>query len=166
MKGSSHRIYLFATVLFMLIATRNGSPVFAAAPKTGVADKIWQLEHSYWEYAKAHDVEGYRRLWREDFVGWPSSEPLPIHKDHIGDWVLEEKKEQHSLNCYKLDPAGIVVVKNVAVAHYRLTERWDSPNGKGNPRTIKVTHTWLKNGDNWQILGGMAAVIKTEPVCD
>lgn len=89
-----------------------------------------------------------------------------MHKDRISDWVADARKEQKSLNCYKQDPAGIVIVDNVAVVHYRLTERWDAATGRGKPRTIKVTHTWLKSGGRWQILGGMAAVIETVPVCD
>ena len=33
--------------------------------------QIWNLEKAYWEYVKANDLEKYRALWHEDFVGWP-----------------------------------------------------------------------------------------------
>jgi len=33
--------------------------------------KVWNLERAYWEYVKANDVEKYRALWHDDFVGWP-----------------------------------------------------------------------------------------------
>jgi hypothetical protein len=53
----------------------------------------------------------------------------------------------------------------VAVTHYHLTELWIDKSGKGKPRTIKVTHTWLRNKDTWRIIGGMAVVVPTEHVC-
>lgn len=101
------------------------------------------------------------------FVGWPSTELMPLRKDHIADWLSSDIAEQNTLKCYKLEPAAITVVDNVAVVHYHLTERWADKSGKSEPpRTIKVTHTWLRIKDGWQIVGGMAAVVKTEPACD
>ena len=31
--------------------------------------QVWNLEKAYWEYVKANDLEKYRALWHEDFVG-------------------------------------------------------------------------------------------------
>lgn len=72
---------------------------------------------------------------------------------------------QDTLQCYKLEHAGFTQVGDVAVTHYHLTEHWLDKSGKGEPRTIKVTHTWLRSKDSWQIIGGMAAVVQTEPFC-
>jgi hypothetical protein len=80
-------------------------------------------------------------------------------KDHIADWVEEDRVAQNTLQCYKLDHAGFTQVGDVVVANYYLTEHWLDKNGKsgkGQPRTIKVTHTWLRMGGSWQIIGGMA----------
>ena len=33
--------------------------------------QVWELEKAYWEYVKANDLEKYRALWHENFVGWP-----------------------------------------------------------------------------------------------
>lgn len=156
---------LVASVL--LIAANNRAVVSATSGAKADEDKVWQLEHSYWEYVKALDVSGYKILWHDDFVGWPSTEPMPLRKDHIADWLEDDRANQNTLQCYKLEPAGTTVVDNVAVVHYHLTERWADKSGKSKPpRTIKVTHTWLRSKDGWQIVGGMAAVVKTEPACD
>ena len=153
--------------LVLLIAANNRAVVSAAPGTNADEDKVWQLEHSYWEYVKALDVSGYESLWHDDFVGWPSTEAMPLRKDHIADWLEEDRAKQKMLQCYKLEPAGTTVVDNVAVVHYHLTERWAEKSGKSEPpRTIKVTHTWLRIKDSWQIVGGMAAVVKTEPACD
>ena len=31
--------------------------------------QVWELEKAYWEYVKANDLEKYRELWHENFVG-------------------------------------------------------------------------------------------------
>jgi len=49
--------------------------------------QVWQLEKAYWEYVKGNDLEKYRALWHENFVGWPFVSPAPVRKDHITDWM-------------------------------------------------------------------------------
>ena len=49
--------------------------------------QVWELEKAYWEYVKANDLEKYRALWHENFVGWPFVSPAPLRKDHITDWI-------------------------------------------------------------------------------
>jgi len=140
-----------------------------AAKPTQDEESVWKLEQSYWEYAKALDVSGYRSLWHKDFVGWPSTAPGPMGKDHIADWLEDDRVAKNTLQCYKLEHAGFTQVGDVAVVHYYLTEHWVDKSGKtnnGQPRTIKVTHTWLRTGGSWQIIGGMAGVIATRPVCN
>jgi hypothetical protein len=34
---------------------------------------VWNLEKAYWEYVKVNDLEKYRALWHERFLGWPYS---------------------------------------------------------------------------------------------
>lgn len=36
---------------------------------------VWLLEESYWRYVTANDIESYKSLWHEDFVGWPLARP-------------------------------------------------------------------------------------------
>jgi hypothetical protein len=55
--------------------------------------KVWltmkhkSLEKAYWEYVKANDLEKYRALWHQDFLGWPLISLAPLRKDHITDWI-------------------------------------------------------------------------------
>lgn len=160
---------ILLVVLFLvasLIRISSGEDKPRSAPDEA---KVWQLEQSYWEYAKALDVAGYKTLWHKDFVGWPSTASAPMGKDHIGDWVEEDRVAQNKLQCYKLEHAGFTQAGDIAVAYYYLTEHWIDQGGnttKGQPRTIKVTHTWLRTGDSWQIIGGMAGVIETRHACE
>ena len=155
-------VVLFLWVGLTSVLSGDDKPRGAAADE----EKVWKLEQSYWEYVKALDVAGYKTLWHEDFVGWPSTAPAPVRKDHIADWLEEDRAAQETLQCYKLEHAGFTQVGDVAVSHYYLTEHWLDKSGKGAPRTIKVTHTWLRMKDTWQILGGMAGVIPTRSACE
>jgi hypothetical protein len=42
--------------------------------------QVWNLEKAYWEYVKGNDLEKYRALWHEDFVGWHLSVQRPSGK--------------------------------------------------------------------------------------
>jgi hypothetical protein len=58
--------------LFLMTATALGQN--ASSEET----EIWKLEKAYWDYVKANDLEKYRALWHEDFVGWPLFSPAPV----------------------------------------------------------------------------------------
>jgi hypothetical protein len=57
--------------------------------------QFWELEKAYWEYVKANDLEKYRALWHENFVGWPFVSPAPVRKDHITDWIYFEHVQRN-----------------------------------------------------------------------
>jgi ketosteroid isomerase-like protein len=160
----SRKIWVLLFLIVALTRFINGQD----EPGRTTADEkiVWRLEQSYWEYVKALDVAGYKNLWHEDFLGWPSTAPAPVGKDHIADWLEEDRAARNALQCYKLEHAGFTQVGDVAVTHYHLTEHWldkDGKSDKGQPRTIKVTHTWLRLKDSWQIIAGMAGVVPTRP---
>jgi len=59
--------------------------------------QIWNLEKAYWEYVKTNDLEKYRALWHENFLGWPFVSPVPVRKDHITDWITANTSKSVSL---------------------------------------------------------------------
>jgi len=36
------------------------------------------------------DLAAYSTLWHERFLDWPSVSPVPVHKDHITDWITAQ----------------------------------------------------------------------------
>ena len=133
----------------------------AALPAVGQqsADEqaVWKLETAYWNYVKAVDLDGYRSLWHRDFVGWPSSSAQPARKDHITDWITASTDKGIGLQWYSIQPAASQATENIVVVHYWVTYFWADNAGRGEPpQTNRITHTWIKTGDGWQILGGMS----------
>lgn len=119
---------------------------------------VWKLEHSYWEYVKAADLAGYRALWNAKFVGWPYISSAPQRRDHVTDWLQQYTGRGVRLSSYSLQPMGSVAAGNVVVTYYRLTAVWTDKSGSGKPKTSRITHTWLRTPEGWQILGGMSAL--------
>ena len=43
----------------------------ASADEARDEEAVWALEEAYWVYVKEQDLDSYRALWDERFVGWP-----------------------------------------------------------------------------------------------
>ena len=127
------------TVILLLLIAR---PVFAQEQSAN-EKAVWKLEHSYWEYVKAADLERYRSLWHPNFVGWPSSSAMPARKNHITDWIARYQKKGLHLQSYTLQPAGSQATENVVVTHYWISDRWVDKKGIGQAEPSRITHTWI-----------------------
>ena len=116
------------------------------------------MEENYWKYVKAGDVEKYRSLWNDEFVGWPCSMSHPSRKANIGDWVAKIRDEKIRVS-YDLNREAVQYFGDVAVVHYTTPIIYRLSDGAvtGEGRLLKFTHTWKKFGDQWQIITGMCA---------
>lgn len=129
---------------------------------TGVAQQsadeqaVWKLEHSYWEYVKAQDVAGYKALWHENFVGWPSFSPQPLRKDHVADWMTSYQAKGLRLKSYSLKPAASQATGQLVVVYYQITTEWTGTNSSETSETLRAMHTWLRGDKGWQIISGMS----------
>ena len=125
--------------------------------------QVWQLEKAYWEYVKGNDLEKYRALWHENFLGWPFISSAPVRKNHITDWITANTSKGIKLHSYSIEKLAIQVTGDVAVDYYRINATW--ANGKGaEVRTdrLRITHIWIRMGGTWQIIGGMSSPMNAE----
>src|SRR5439155_18960182 len=86
--------------------------------------QIWNFEKAYWEYVKANDLEKYRALWHEDFVGWPFVSSAPVRKDHITYWITANTAQGLKLQRYSIEQSAIQITGDVAINHYRIKANW------------------------------------------
>ena len=125
--------------------------------------QIWNLEKTYWEYVKANDLERYRALWHEDFVGWPLFSSAPVRKDHVTDWMTANTSKGEKLQSYAIEQLAVHVTGDIAVNHYRIKMSWTgSKPTDAHTDTLRVTHTWIRARGTWQIIGGMSAPVNAE----
>lgn len=126
------------------------------AQSSNIEQKIWNLEHDYWRYVRDNNLAAYLNLWNKDFLGWPSVSASPVGKGHITDWITSQTAKGLAFKSIEFKPAKIQVTGDVAVACYWITGQWLDKDGKGSAHTFRITHTWLKDGKDWRIIGGMS----------
>src|SRR5437879_3405087 len=90
---------------------------------------VWNLEKAYWEYVKANDLEKYRGLWHENFVGWPFVSPAPVRKDHITDWITSNTSKGIKLESHSIEQLAIHVTGDLAMDYYRISATWANSAG-------------------------------------
>jgi ketosteroid isomerase-like protein len=125
-------------------------------------ESVWGLEQAYWRYCKGMDLDKYLTLWHASVVGWPSTYSAPAGKNHISDWLTDRAKNDLTMKSYDLEPLAIKVTDNVAVVHYRVKYSWVNKEGKETPVRSRITHTWIKSPDGWQIIGGMSGPVDAQ----
>jgi ketosteroid isomerase-like protein len=124
---------------------------------------IWNLEKSYWDYVKANDLEKYRGLWHENFLGWPFVSPSPVGKEHITDWITANSSKGLKLQSYGIEQLAIHVTGDIAIDHYRMKANCaNAEGGEARIDAFRVTHTWIRTNGTWQIIGGMSAPVNAE----
>jgi hypothetical protein len=150
---------MFRTISLFLVMTATAFGQNAASEQA----QIWNLEKAYWEYLKANDVEKYRALWHEDFVGWPLTDSAPVRKDQVTDWMNDNISKGVTLQSYSIEQLAIQLSGGVAISHYRIKMNWaNREEADATTEALRITHTWLRTGNTFQIIGGMAAPVNAE----
>lgn len=147
-----------AFLLFFLSASgfEEAAAQSVSMPESENVAQVWSREADYWRFVEAGDVENYVSLWHDKFIGWPCGADHPTRKASIGDWVREfREKRIHVVS--SLTREGAEDFGNVVVVHYRFTlvETYQDGKIEGEGEESKITHTWIKAGDSWLIIGGM-----------
>ena len=143
------------TVVFLCIV------IWLPAWSDEAADEeaVWALEEAYWVYVKNNDIDGYRTLWDEDFVGWPGFSATPLEKNNIADWIPPLHENPSRKFNYELTREAVRSFGDSVVAHYLVRGFYRSAEtGEEleNRRISRITHTWQRRGDTWQIITGMS----------
>ena|SRR5262249_22381383 len=148
---------MISLLLVVLVATAFGQGA------TNDESQVWNLEKAYWEYVKANDLDKYRALWHENFLGWPFVNSAPVRKDHITDWISMNTSKDIKLESYSIEEVAIQITDDIAVTQYRIKMNWakgEQPETKND--TMRITHTWIRTDGIWQIIGGMSAPVNAD----
>lgn len=157
-----------AFVLMGLIATGHQA-VSQEAPSSAKGesasiDEVWGREDEYGRLSEAGDVDAYRALFHDRFIGWPCGREHPTRKAGVGAWVREVREKQIKVTS-EVIREGAEDFGDVVVVHYRGSELDTYPDGhtEGEGEEYRITHTWMRTGDTWQIIGGMCASLPDGP---
>ena len=130
---------------------------YAATPSTQqIKDEVWQMEENYWKYVKSNDLKSYLTLWDDNFIGYPTNNMI-TSKDHITDWITEMYKDKSTKFNFELTRKTENVFGDIVIVLYDVTQTSTNAKNEMEKTTFKITHTWLKSGSGWLIIGGMGA---------
>ena len=151
-------VSLSAALVGLLTIAKVALASDGTIPSQGSKDEqtLWNLERAYWRYVQDNDLAAYSGLWHKDFLGWPSVSAVPVHKDNITEWITAQTSNGLVFKTGELKPAAIQVTGDVALACYWITFKWLGKDGNGAVHTLRITHAWLKTGEDWRIIGGMS----------
>lgn len=145
-------------IILSLIFIFIGIISTVAQTKKTIENEVWNMEKQYWEYVQKSDTLSYKKLWHNDFIGYPSFGDGVSNKVKIAAWIPvlhENATKQFSYILYK---KAINAIGNVVIVFYDVDEIWtNKENEVVRKETYKFTHTWKKYKATWLIIGGMAA---------
>jgi ketosteroid isomerase-like protein len=57
---------------------------------------------------------------------------------------------------FKIEREGIRVLGNVALTQYVIRVNSGDASVVAKTKNTRISHTWVKEGDSWKLLGGMS----------
>ena len=68
------------------------------------------------------------------------------------------------LQSYAIEQLAVRVTGDVAIDHYRIKANWANGDDDKVQQTgaVRITHTWIRIGSIWQIIGGMSAPVNAD----
>ena len=118
-------------------------------------EEIWELEETYHNNYKSANHSGILAIYHKNFLGWPGRESQPTRKSGMPAY-LEQKFPEPRNDEIEIERKGIQINNNVAINHYTLHVSSVNEDGERFKQSFNMTHTWLKEGGQWKILGGMS----------
>jgi hypothetical protein len=152
------------TVLLRAIVSASflspSSQAYSATADTGtrrdtVEEEIWALEETYFAHFYNAHYEAVRALVHSQFLGWPGAVPQPIDREGSARF-MKRLVPTPALCTFKINRAGIRVRGDVALTQYIIHVNCSDTAGAANTHSSRITHTWLKEGASWKLLGGMS----------
>jgi ketosteroid isomerase-like protein len=139
----------------VVLALFTAASHISAQEMTPAQKEVWQMEEVYWNDVKASNADHYASLWHPSFLGWPRDRDHPVGKTELTDGVRKRMAEVHVLS-YEFLSKAVTVVGNVGITQYSVRATRAGKDGQSETYASRVTHTWLRVGSTWQIIGGMS----------
>jgi ketosteroid isomerase-like protein len=146
----------FLVLSAILISSHSFS---AGADTTGTGkqaeDTVWKLEEAYFSNLYKANYEQVLALVQDQFLGWPGGLQHPISKEESARFMKELIPKPTSCRI-TIEKEGIRISGTVALTHYTLRVSCPDSAGGTKTQTSRITHTWVKEGGTWKLLGGMS----------
>ena len=145
-------------LLFALFAVGETVSAQVSTVQEQSADEqtLWSLENTYFAHVAREEFEALESFWHADFIGWPSHSPEPVGRSTARQ-SLEELLADTEVLAIQLRPLAVVIRGDVAVTHLFVDVQQHDSETEASWYSLRVTHTWLREGGTWKVIGGMSA---------
>jgi hypothetical protein len=120
-----------------------------------VEETIWALEEAYFANLYKADYAGVLDLTHRQFLGWPGRVPQPLGREESARF-MKELVPKPTTCTFRIERAGIRVREGVALTQYTIHVNCNDAAGVTKTQSSRITHTWVKEGAGWKLLGGMS----------
>ncbi len=142
---------------WLILVLSFGVAVSAAEELAPEEQAVWELEESYYLFAKENDPESYLSLFHKDIIGWPTMDRAPKGRNDVSQWISAVHSDPSRVWNYDIERLAIQSFGNVVVVHYRLRDYFVSAQTgeEISSQEYRISHSWLRVGETWQIISGM-----------
>jgi hypothetical protein len=136
------------------------SRAYATTADTGnrrdmVEEEIWALEEAYFTNLYKANYEGVLAVVHNQFLGWPGAVPQPIDREESARFMKQLVPKPTSCTV-KIERAGIRLLGEVVLTQSVIHVNCSGTAGVTKTQSSRITHTWVKEGAGWKLLGGMS----------
>jgi ketosteroid isomerase-like protein len=146
---------LFLLALFAVGATAS-TPVSTVQKRAEDEQALWSLENAYFAHLANREFDALETFYHADFIGWPSHSPEPVGVG-VARQSLEELLAGIEVLSIQVRPQAAVIRGDIAITHSFVDMQQEDAEGEASWYSYRITHTWLREGGTWKILGGMSA---------
>ncbi|MBM4146420.1 MAG: nuclear transport factor 2 family protein [Nitrospira sp.] len=120
-----------------------------------VEEEIWSLEEAYFSNLYKANYEGVLAIAHGKFLGWPGAVPQPIDREESARFMKQLAPRPTSCT-FRIERAGIRMLGEVALTQYIIHVNCGDTAEVTKTQSSRITHTWVKEGSVWKLLGGMS----------
>lgn len=141
--------------ILLFFSQTHSSAADADNTRDTVKEEIWALEEAYFANLYKADYQGMLAIVHSQFLGWPAAMAQPIDKDESAHFMKQIVPKPTSCT-FKIDRSGIRLLGEVALTQYVINVNCIDIAGIKKTQSSRITHTWIKEGPRWKLLGGMS----------
>jgi len=150
---------LLSTVILTFILF-SYSQTYSATTDTdlrrdAVEEEIWALEEAYFANLYKANYEKVLAIVHNQFLGWPDALSQPIDREESARF-MKQLISKPTLCTFRIERAGIRLLGEIALTQYIIHVSCGETSGVKITQKSRITHTWVKDGDHWKLLGGMS----------
>ena len=155
MKNTALLWTIILAFILLSYAQVNSATADTGDRRNMVEKEIWALEEAYFANLYKANYEGVLALVHSQFLGWPGAVPQPLDREESVRFMKEIVPKPTSCT-FEIEQAGLRVRGEVTLTQYIIHVNCTDTAGVTKTQSSRITHTWVKEGAGWKLLGGMS----------